>query len=156
MNHFARLVQTRIFKRNCLNCVYLCQVRHDNPKAKISWGDYLRKEIGPNQVQEEANCYTEQWEAGFGLLEDDTLAEMMYRNNSDAHNWTVKVVGGSGLELKQYCCQYFSPYDASNSMPLDRIWQEQEKAPQRRESWITRIISVTALVVSALAVWRSW
>jgi hypothetical protein len=140
----------------CLNCAYLS--RPDETSEKISWDNHLRQQAGPDEVQLKAHCYHKQWMAypSSHQPQPDILAERLYPNMTPSNEWKVSLTSGSFILLKQHNCNHFHAYDPADSKPLDRIWEDKQKNEEHRRFWIPTGISIAAIMIAGLSLWRSW
>ena len=140
----------------CMNCVYLCRVDETGKRQILP--DYLRNFDLPEDMQKEAGCYHHQWQA---LPVDNELGvEPWDLVGNDLNDGEIVDLNGNRISLDAFSCRFFSPFDETKTTLLDRIWQEQQQrqrdARDNLRFWIPTCISITALILAGLSLWRSW
>ena len=94
----------------CLNCVYLCRVDETGKRQILP--DYLRNFDLPEDMQKEAGCYHDQWQA---LPVDNELGvEPWDLVGNDLDDGEIVDLNGNRISLDAFSCHFSRPSTDKN------------------------------------------
>ena len=152
--------------KSCVNCAYLTLKQH--PYEDYVW------------YGEMAGCFQNTWKRGFSEGLSDTLFEISELAYPPSHKsnkpynkpMTAQILQSalgnyygltliptpddSFIELATYTCNRFYPKKKLNQRKLEACWSDQQMAREKRDKNWTRVIAISALIISAISLWRTW
>ena len=156
-------------RKSCLNCVYL--QLEDHP--------YLEDVSNYIWYGEMANCYHKVWERGYSEVLEHVLGDLAAENRKQFNDGSscfgpitptqlkdslrehygltrIPTYEDEFIELATFKCRRFYPKKKLKQRTLETCWKDQQADAERMKFWVPVAISLLALAISCLSIWRPW
>lgn len=153
-----------MIQKCCLNCAYLCRLNDEGNRQSLTEQQRSTRDLNDwgscndtFQIAHDSVCYHDQWKArgSTGNLEDDVTSSPS--EDTKAAPLHVLLENGEKLYLEDSTdCEFFNAFNVGGTKPVDRIWRDYQNTVNRRRFWIPTGISIAAIIIAGLSLFRSW